>query len=78
MLKSELIMSRKVLRNSPCTVATVRNGWGYFWVGKLPVLAELGTLPVLGQLQKLFCFRVKSGTALKTERISEIDPKENI
>lgn len=41
MLKSELIMSRKVLRNSPCTVATVRNGWGYFWVGKLPLLLRI-------------------------------------
>jgi len=62
MLKSELIMSRKVLRNSPCIVATVRNGWGYFWVGKLPVLAESRDKSI--QIFRLFefCFEADSGT----------------
>jgi hypothetical protein len=38
-------------------------------------MAELGTQPALGQLHKLFCFRVESGSAPRIERISEIDPK---
>jgi hypothetical protein len=38
-------------------------------------MVELDTQPALGQLQKLFCFTVRSGTAVGIERNSENDPK---
>jgi len=31
----------------------------------------------VGAWKKLFCFTVQSGTTLRTERISEIDPDRN-
>jgi len=42
----------------------------------LPHLAGNGNQQALGQVQKLFCFKAQSGSALRKARFSDFDPEQ--